>query len=251
MTANGRRARANGDAPQTDFLRLLESNAALTQSYEALMSSLRLLNGTRPLRTVLFTSAQPEEGKTTVAVGLAVAMARAGKRVLIIDADLRRPKIHRLLGLDNVSGLADIIAGRRRGGDVVQAMAIAGGADSTKCTLTALTSGASAAGAFMAMQSPSLAESIREFGGAYEAVLIDSPPVLSVSDPLLLAPLVDGVVLVVNTGVVTEADAKRAKQRLEQAGARIVGVVMNRFDEQVHGPGFHPYHGYYATGTKA
>ena len=75
--------------------------------------------------------------------------------------------------------------------------------------------------------------------------LVDSPPTLSVNDPILLAPLVDGIILVLNSGVVTEDDAKSAKKRLEQAGGHILGVVMNRFVEGVNGVGYHPYQDYY------
>ncbi len=233
----------------TDFLRRLESNAALSQSYEALMSSLRLLNGVRPLKTLLLTSARPEEGKTTVAVGLALAMARTGKRTLLIDADLRRSQVHRLLGLENSKGLVDLVDKGLPLADVVQAIEFPG-ADRSTCVLRVITSGGATGRAFDAIQSASLAKWIPDLAGAYDEVLIDSPPVLSVSDPLLLARLVDGVVLVVNTGAITEADARRAKQRLEHAGGHVLGIVMNRFDEQLHGPGFLPYHGYYEAPGK-
>jgi capsular exopolysaccharide synthesis family protein len=247
MNANGGRSFGAGRGTFPEFLRLLDASESLNQSYEALRSSLRLLNGARPLKTLLFTSAQPEEGKTTVAVGLALAMARAGKRVLIVDADLRRPKVHRLLGLQNTTGLGDIIAADLCDADAVQAVEIPAISGRQPRTLSVVTGGHAVANAFDALQSPALEEVIRHVASAYDAVLIDSPPVLSVSDPLLLAPLVDGVVFVVNTGAVTEADARRAKERIDQVGGHIVGVVMNRFDEQLHGPSFHPYHGYYAA----
>jgi Mrp family chromosome partitioning ATPase len=79
----------------------------------------------------------------------------------------------------------------------------------------------------------------------YDVVLVDSPPVLSVNDAVLLAPLVDGIVLVLNTGVVTENEVKQTKERLERAGGKILGAVMNAFIEKFHGPGSQPYHGYY------
>ncbi len=244
MKANGHGA-AGSRARWGELARLLDSDAALNQSSEALMSSLRLLNGTRPLKTLLFTSAQPEEGKTTVAVVLALAMARAGKRTLLVDADLRRPRVHHILGLENAKGLVDILGGTEPKRDIVRTLEIANPGDRRACVLNVVTSG-QCSNAFEVIQSASLGECIQEFAGPYDTVVIDSPPVLSVSDPLLLAALVDGVVLIVNTGALTAADATRAKQRLEQAGGRILGVVMNRFDENLHGPGFNPYQGYYA-----
>ena len=250
MNANGGGSFDAGRGTFPEFLRLLDASETLNQSYEALRSSLRLLNGARPLKTLLFTSAQPEEGKTTVAVGLALAMARAEKRVLIVDADLHRPKVHSLLGLQNTKGLGDIIAGDLRDADAVRAIQIPALSGRQPRTLSVLTSGRTVANAFDALQSPALEEVIRHVASVYDVVLIDAPPVLSVSDPLLLAPLVDGVVLIVKTGAVTEADARCAKERLDQVGAHILGVVMNRYDERLHGPGFHPYHGYYAAKLK-
>src|SRR5258708_5539641 len=105
------------------------------------MSSLRLLNGARPLKTVLFTSTQPEEGKTTVAMGLALAMARAGRQVLIVDGDLRRPKIHSILGVRNAKGLAEIIAGQLSAADAVQVVALSDTRRGQPYTLSVVTAG--------------------------------------------------------------------------------------------------------------
>src|SRR5262249_1464781 len=96
---------------RTPQLRVIEPRPALPRAYEGVLSSLHLQNGTRPLKSLLLTSAQPEEGKTTVAVGLALALVRAGKRVLLVDADLRRPALHRVFGLENDNGLAEVLAG--------------------------------------------------------------------------------------------------------------------------------------------
>jgi len=95
------------------------------------------------------------------------------------------------------------------------------------------------------MESPKLREAVEYLRAVYDVVLFDSSPILSVSDALLLAPMVDGVILVLNTGIVAEKDAKRAKDRIEQAGGHILGVVMNRFNEKLHGKSYHPYYGYY------
>ena len=249
MNGNGGGSFRAGPVAYRSFLQLLDANEALQQSYETLMTSLRLLNDTRALKVLLFTSARPGEGKTTVVTGLALAMARAERRVLLVDADLRRPTMHRLLGLDNTQGLVDIIGGHVRGADAAHTVKISEATGSTTGVLRVVTAGRVAASALDTLQSPLLTDVIREVAAGYDVVLIDSPPLLAVSDPLLLAPWVDGVVLVVNTGAVTEADARHAKERVDQAGGRVVGVVMNRFDEQLHGPSFHPYHGYYGRGA--
>jgi len=236
-----------GRASHTHVLGLIESSPALRQSYEALVSSLRLQNGVRPLRSVLISSAQPEEGKTTVAVGLALVLARAGKRVLLVDADLRRPALHRVFGLENARGLADVLAGDLHHAEAAHMIPIPGLAGERPGTLSLVTSGRPSAFPLGAMQSAALADVIRGFTDAYDFVVIDSPPLLSVSDALLIASAVDGVILILNTGVVSEADGRRTMERLSQAGGRVLGAVMNRFDEKQHGPGFHPYHGYYES----
>src|SRR5262245_49171166 len=98
-----------------ELLHVLESSPALRQSFETLLSSVRLRNGVTPPRVLLFTSAQPQEGKTTVSVCVGLTMARAGQRVLIVDADLRRPKMHRIFELDNELGLTPTLIGNLPG----------------------------------------------------------------------------------------------------------------------------------------
>jgi capsular exopolysaccharide synthesis family protein len=228
-----------------DFVRLLHSSPEMAQSYETLLSSLELLNSTRPLKAILITSAQPEEGKTTVSINLALTMMLAGKKTLILDADFRRPKLHQILKVENTQGFVDILTGSRDVQDLIQVVKITDHLPENKQTLDAIASGKVATNSFKLMGSPRLKEAIEYLRNQYDVVLIDSSPVLSVNDPLFLAPMVDGVILVLNTGVVTEKDAKHAKERLEQARGHILGVVMNHFIEGVHGPGYHPYQGYY------
>lgn len=230
-----------------DYLRFLTSNPEVAESYETLLNNLHLLNSTRPLNTMLLTSTQPEEGKTTVAVNLALTMVLEGKKTLIVDADLRKPRIHRIFKLDNRLGLADLSTCAVAAGHLVQSVEIRTERRPKQGTLSVVTSGMVSANPLSAIGSAKLKEAMEYFRNAYDAVLLDSSPVLSVSDALLLAPMVDGVILVLNTGVVTESDAKRTKERLGHAGGHILGVVMNRFNERLHGPGFHPYFGYYQT----
>lgn len=229
------------------LLQLLKSSPEMAQSYETLLSSLQLLNSTRPFRTLLVTSTQPEEGKTTVTLTLALAMMLAGKKVLVLDSDLRKPRIHQLLNLDNTRGIAEVIKGNLGVQDVIQPVEITHNMTQDKQTLSVITSGGDPSDSLRLIGNSKLKIYLDELRTAYDIVLMDSPPALSVSDPLLLAPLADGIILVLRPGVVTEKDAKMAKERLEQAGGHILGVVMNRFDEALHGPGYHPYQNYYIS----
>lgn len=228
-----------------DVLEVLNPTHGASQSFETLMSSLYILNTIKPLKTVLFTSSQPGEGKTTITVNLAFTMMSAGKNILVVDADLRKPRIHRLLRLDNSFGFGDVLANNLKAEDVihVEHFVEAGNeGNQSEKLLSVITSGRTSPNYFSTMGLPSLKEAIEHLKSRYDTILLDSPPVLSVSDPALLAPMVDGVILILDTGAVAERDVKRAKDRLEQAGAHIVGVVLNRFDERVFGPGYHPYY---------
>jgi capsular exopolysaccharide synthesis family protein len=230
-----------------DLLQLIEPSQPVGQSYESLMVNLQLLKR-QPLKSVVFTSTQPEEGKTTVVVGLALAMARAHKRVLVVDADLRRPSIHRMLPVVNRDGLGAVLAGSAPPSELIQVVKIPANRYEAGCELGVITAGAPKnSSLFQAVQPAALSTAIENLARSFDLVLIDSPPILSVTDSLLLAPLADGVVLVLQSGAVAERDVLKAKLQLERAGGELLGVVMTHFDERLHGPSLHPYHAYYAA----
>jgi len=235
----------NGTMPYEHLLRLLASNAEFSDSYETLLGSLHLLRSSRPLSTLLVTSAQPEEGKTTVTTTLALYMALAGMKTVIVDCDLRKPRLHDMFELEAPAGFSDFLSGASGISEFVNDVALPGIHAGSPRSLGVITSGSPHAGSLTAFSSPRVKEAFARLGRDYEAVLVDSPPVLAASDSLLMAPNLDGVILVVSAGAVTEKDARRAKERLEQAGGRILGVVMNRFDSKVHGSRYHPYEDYY------
>lgn len=235
----------NSSPEYLKFLQLLSSSPEIAHSFDTLLSSLQLLNSTRPLKSFLVTSTQPEEGKTTITINLAITLALAGKRVLLVDADLRKPRIHYVLQLENAQGFTDILMGSGRVQDVTQVIKMTNPAREDTQSLSVITSGRVSPSLMATLGSSTFRRAIEPFTRDYDAILIDSPPVLSVNDAILMASVVDGVILVLNTGVVTDRDAKRAKERIEEAGGRILGVVMNRFSEKDHGPGLHPYSSYY------
>lgn len=228
---------------------MLKSNAEIAQSYDTLLSSLYVMNSTRHIKTIMVTSTQPGEGKTTVVVTMALAMTFGGKKALVIDADLRKPRVHAIMGLQNTGGVADVLNGSYTE-RTIQMINVEQQKSEKQPTLSVMTTGRVSENSFNILTSPKLKEALEDLKTEYEMVLLDSPPVLSVSDALLLAPLVDGIIMVLNTGIVSQTDALRAKERIEQAGGQILGVVMNRFDEKLHGPGFHPYSSYYSQEPK-
>lgn len=227
--------------------RVLNTDPEVSHGYDTLMSSLAILSARRPLSSIMMTSAQPEEGKTTIALNLSLTMMRSGKNILLLDADSRRPQIHKLFGLENSPGFADVLAGRVGIQDVIRTVRVSDEGSKNTQAISVVTSGVASSGSLHALGSHKAKQSIEHATKLYDLVLLDAPPILAASDALLLASMVDGIVVVLNTGQVTAKDAARAKERLEEAGGHILGVVMNRFDEKMHGPGFHPYGSYYTV----
>jgi tyrosine-protein kinase Etk/Wzc len=248
-----RRRRGSSDDPgptpvYSEFLRDLTSSPEIIHAYNTLLSSLHLLNPTRQLKTLLVTSSRPEEGKTTVTINLALAMTI---RTVIVDADLRKPRLHAIFGLDNARGFADLISWRSsvlsfsRLGHVVEVQPTV---SDVTWSLGVVTSGTGEPNSFTGLTPSKLKETIDSLTLDFDVALLDSPPVLAANDALVLAPLVDGIIFVLDTGNVTEGDVRSAKGRLTEAGGHILGVAMNRFDARVHGPGFHPYESYCHSG---
>ena len=227
-------------------MHLITSDPEIELAYQALLDSFYLQKLDRPLKTLLVTSAQPEEGKTTVSVMLALTAMMAGLKVLLVDADLRKPRVHDIFQLDNKVGLRDLLTGTVGIADVLQVVKPVHDSPRKPLTLRVITGGTTgSANTMLAMGSPKLRTILDQTTQQFDIVLLDSPPVLSVNDPLFLADAVDGVIFVVACGQAKEVDAKLAKERIQQAGGQILGVVINQFISGLHGEGFHPYRGYY------
>lgn len=195
------------------------------------------------MKSLMVSSTQPGEGKTTVSVGLTLTMALAGKRVLLVDSDARKPKLQEIFELSSERGFTDVLAvgSGVELRDVVQRVAL----QREGSVLDVVASGTLVPVHSNPMASSRLEAFVAAACEMYEVVLFDSPPVLAVSDPCFLAPLVTGVIFVVGAGTVQERDAKLAKHRIQRAGGRLLGFVMNRFDDSRDGPGYHPYESYY------
>jgi capsular exopolysaccharide synthesis family protein len=181
-------------------------------------SSLAYASLSRPLRTLLITSALPGDGKTTVAANLAYAMSGASS-VLIVDADLRRPRVAEYLGVEGSVGLTDVLLG-----EVPLERAKLRWSDSD---LDILASGPVPPNPADVLTSAAMRGLLESGLAAYDVVIVDSPPVLSVADAALLSPLVDGVVVVIDARRTRQSQAVQAVRELESAGARVVGVILN------------------------
>ncbi|MEJ5255108.1 MAG: polysaccharide biosynthesis tyrosine autokinase [Acidimicrobiales bacterium] len=190
------------------------------EAYRTLRTSVQFAGLDRPLRTLQVTSPRSQDGKSTTATNLAVALARAGQRVILIDCDLRRPRVHEFFGLSNAVGFTSVLVG-----DVplVSATQAVPGLD----RLRVLASGPTPADPSELLSTRRAVELLNSIKDACDIVVIDTPPVLPVSDALVLSDVIDGVILVVAAGSTTKKEAHRAYELLRQVDAPLIGVVMN------------------------
>lgn len=198
-----------------------DSGSLISEAYRTIRTSLMLSSAERSPQVILVTGSTPNEGKTTTAANIAIAMAQMGEKVLIIDTDIRRHNLHQLFNLDNNIGISNIIAGND-----YPSMAIKSLTDIPN--LDIITGGVLAPNPSELLGSNRMKELITEFRGRYDRIILDSPPVMAVSDPLILSRLADGVVLVAWGGVTVRDIIMKANQSLAGVNAKVLGVVLNK-----------------------
>jgi len=198
---------SDGRSPAAEAFRMLKGNLLSAAS-------------TRPIKTLLITGADPETGKSTVVANLAVSMADAGLRVIVVDADFRRPSLHKLFGLSNDLGLANVLLDPSQAQTAVKESKIPG--------IRVLTSGPASADSVEVAELPKMRELVEQLAQDSDLVLVDSPPILAVAEATALAPMVDGVLLVAAQDQTTKKSVQRALQHLSRIRAEVLGVVFNK-----------------------
>ncbi|RPI57371.1 MAG: polysaccharide biosynthesis tyrosine autokinase [Acidobacteria bacterium] len=198
-------------------------------------------------RSLLVTSAAPGDGKSIVAVNLAVALGRSGGRVLVIDADLRRPVLHQVLECEQRPGLAEVLTGKRKPSEAIVATRSPG--------VWLLPSGAGIASPSEQLGSRRFSEFLARVGESFDWVIIDSPPVMAVTDPSVMAHLASGVLFVVNARHTKQRVAQAALDQLETAGATFAGAVLNAVtldrDHYYNSRYYLPFYGDYLTDKRS
>jgi succinoglycan biosynthesis transport protein ExoP len=195
----------------------------MAESYRALRTSLLLTTLGAPPKTILITSALPREGKTTTSINTAVVLAQKGTRVLLIDADLRRPSIHKALGLGPRVGLSNVLTG----GATLQQATVRW---SVLPNLYILPAGTPPPNPAELMASAQMLDLLAELREQYDHVIVDTPPTLSVTDAVVLSTRVDAVVLVIRSAQTTKPALRRSRDILAQVNARVAGVLLNAVD---------------------
>src|SRR5271165_1435605 len=207
----------------------------MAESYRALRTSLLLSNLGAPPKVIMVTSALPQEGKTTTSINCAVVLAQKGVRVLLIDADLRRPSIHKTLGMGPRSGLSNVLTGSAT---LEQAI--------TRSTvlpnLFVLPAGTPPPNPAELLASANMKDVLAQLRGEYDHIVIDTPPSLSVTDAVVLSPRADAVVLVIRSGQTTKNALRRSRDILTQVNAKVVGVLLNAVD--LSSPDYYYYYEY-------
>lgn len=224
----------DGDIKSAPLLTDLGGFAARTEAFRLLRTNLQFIDLDHQPRCIVITSAVPGEGKTMTSTNLAVALAQTGRNTLIIDADLRRPRVASTLGLDPAIGLTTALVGKTEIHDAIQVHEASG--------LHVLASGAKPPNPTEILQSKITQDLIRRLRSSYDMVIIDAPPLLPVADASVLAKLADGVIIVVRHAKTTKDQVNEAINRLNQVGARLYGVVVNMVAKRAVGSYYYYYY---------
>lgn len=211
------------------LITLSNPRSPISEAYRTLRTNIEFSSFDRQLRTLVVTSAGPEEGKSTTLANLAVAMAQSGKRVMLVDCDLRKPSQHVIFDLRNERGLTSLmVPNADLSNPPLQETAQEG--------LSLLTAGSLPPNPSEMLGSKRMEEIIRQLRERADIVIFDAPPILAVTDAAVLATKVDGVLLVVNAGGTKRDHMQRAHALLKKVNAPLIGAVLNnvKFDDSLH-----------------
>ena len=214
---------------------LADTRSGFSEAYRSVRTSLQFATSHGVPRTLLLTSASPGEGKSTASLALARNFSELGRRVLLIDADMRNPSLHKKMAIDNAIGLSNFLAGAASLTDVLHYTEMVG--------LAVITTGPLPPNPAELLQDDNMRRLLADGGALYDLVIIDGPPVMGLADAPILANLSEGVMLVVQAGSTRKTLAVNAVKRLQAARAQIVGVLINKFEAK------HATYGYYGKDT--
>lgn len=207
------------------------------EAFRSLRTSLVFTSGGESTRMIAVTSSQPLEGKTTTAANVAFALALGGSRVLLIDADMRRPGLHKTIGLENTIGLSHLLTGQARVREAVQT--------SVEPNLFVITAGRTPPNPSELLGSERMTCLLQNLAqGPFDWVIVDTPPLLAVTDAVIVAQKVSGVMFVIGSEMTRRAHAERALETLQSAKVRSIGVVLNRVDFNRNKYYYSRYYGY-------
>lgn len=201
----------------------LNPRSPISEQYRTLRTNLDFSSVDQELQSILITSSNMSEGKSITAANLAIVYAQQGKKVLLVDADLRKPTVHYTFRLDNLSGLTNILVGDISLEEVTQLTSVEG--------LDVISSGPIPPNPSELLSSKRMKSFLDEAKKLYDMIIFDTPPVLAVTDAQILGNIVDGSLLVIRSEQTEYEEAIKAKSALEPAKAKLLGVVLNDLDK--------------------
>lgn len=216
-----------------------DPRSSLAEAYRQLRTSILLSTAGHAPKSLLITSSLPSEGKTTTATNTAISLAQTGANVLIIDADMRRPRLHSVFGISNADGLSTILANELSDAEILNIIK-----QDASSKLHFLPSGPVPPNPAELIGSEQMAKLLKMLQGHFTHVVVDSPPIASFTDGVLIASMVDGVILVVHSGKSSRQVVRRSRQLLQDIGAKILGVVLNNVNLRAQ-DNYYYYQSYY------
>jgi succinoglycan biosynthesis transport protein ExoP len=218
-----------------DLASHLDPRSAFAEAFKNLRTSLLLASADRPPRTIVVTSAEPGDGKSTIALNLGIVLTQMGRRVLLVDADLRKPRLHRMLHISNSAGLSSYLSGNAQPADLIQ--------DTEVPNLLAITSGPIPPNPSELLGASSLEALVERLieEGRFDHVILDSPPAIQVADSVILSSRMEATIIVVRAGKTSRTSVAQAAGRLRQARGRVIGAVLNAIQES---GGYYYYYRY-------
>lgn len=218
-----------------DIITLKNPNSPVSEAYRTLRTNIQFSSPDKKVQSILITSSGPSEGKTTTSVNLAVTMAQSGSRTILVDCDQRKPKVHKLLSISNQIGLSNLL---------IEEVSMDGAITHSGIeNLDILSSGTRPPNPSELLVSEKMQNFIECLKDKYDYIILDTPPVIMVTDAQILSKYADGCILVVASGEIDREAVAKAKEQLEKVNAKILGVVLNKLETNRRG-----YYGYYYYG---
>jgi len=214
---------------------LEDPHSAVSEAYRSARTALQFSTDRGVPRNFVVTSARPSEGKTTTATTLARMFGQIGMRILVIDADLRNPSLHKIIGIDNAAGLSNYLTGSAEAEDLVR--------DSGVLNVSTITSGPIPPNPAELLSSPKMLTLLTELRDSFDLVIVDSAPVMGLADALLLSSVADGTLIVCAAGETPVETVKAATKRLSMTNSQLLGGILTKFNSQKAGYGY-AYYGY-------
>ncbi len=216
-----------------------DTKSLISEAYRNLRTSVLLSSGSgHPPKTLLITSSQAGEGKTTTAVNIAITLSQTGKRVVLLDCDMRNPRVHKVIGVENNQGMSTYLSGNSDLASLIQ--------QSEMPNFFAISAGRIPPNPAELLGSLRMKQGLQLLGEEFDHVVVDSPPVLSVTDARILGTMVDGVILVIKGGETPKEAVQRTKRLLQEVHAHIIGTLLNNVN--VRSADYHYYSKYYYYG---